>query len=139
MSRVNRRVLVAGAILPVILVLYLLLAPPRWWLNATKQVDLTDPAATGQQLVSHYDCRRCHRINGEGALKAPSLDDATARLDDVSIRLWLRDPRAIKGNTAMPNFRLSDSEIEAIVAYLKTLSAETNGAGMAAVLQAHMP
>lgn len=42
-----------------------------------------------------------------------TLEISAARLDDVSLRLWLRNPRAIKGNTAMPNFRMSDSEIEA--------------------------
>jgi cytochrome c1 len=53
--------------------------------------------------------------------RRPSLDGVTLRSDDlvhVTLRLWLRDPRAVKGDTAMPNFRLSDSEIEAILAYL---------------------
>lgn len=52
---------------------------------------------------------------------APNLDGVTLRSADpvhVTLRLWLRDPRAVKGDTAMPNFRLSDSEIEAILAYL---------------------
>ena len=36
----------------------------------------------------------------------------------MTLRLWLRDPRAIEDDTAMPDFRLSDSENNAIVAYL---------------------
>lgn len=107
-----------------LLTIWLALAPPRFWLNLTKSVDLSDPAAAGEQVVVRYDCRSCHRIAGQGALKAPALDDVTIRLDEVSLRLWLRNPRAIKGSTAMPNFRLSDSEIEAIVAYLERLAAE---------------
>jgi mono/diheme cytochrome c family protein len=107
-----------------LLILWLLVAPPRWWLNLTKAVDLSDPVAAGEQVTAQYDCRSCHRIAGQGALIAPALDDAAVRLDDVSLRLWLRNPRAIKGNTAMPNFRMSDSEIEAVVAYLQSLATE---------------
>ncbi len=113
-----------GLALVIALVLWLTFAPPRFWLNLTKPVDLGDPVAAGIQVVEKYDCRSCHRIEGRGALIAPALDDVAVRLDDVSLRLWLRNPRAIKGNTAMPNFHLSDSEIEAIVAYLESLVRE---------------
>jgi cytochrome c1 len=37
-------------------------------------------------------------------------------------RLWLRNPRAVQGSTAMPNFRLSDREIDAIILYLDSLT-----------------
>ncbi len=103
------------------LALWLVAAPPRWWLNLTKPVDLSNPAATGAALVVKYECQSCHRLAGIGALKGPALDGVTQRLDGVALRLWLRDPRAIKGDTAMPKFRLSDSEVEALVAYLATL------------------
>jgi mono/diheme cytochrome c family protein len=106
-------------ILVVLLIAWFVLAPPRFWLNMTKAVAPT--AATGAQLVDKYECRNCHRIAGTGALKAPSLDGVTLRSDDpvqVTLRLWLRDPCAVKGDTAMPNFHLADSEIEAILAYL---------------------
>lgn len=113
-----------GLAVILVLVAWFTFSPPRFWLNLTKAVDLSDPITAGEQVVVRYDCRSCHRIAGQGALKGPALDDAAARLDDVSLRLWLRNPRAIKGNTAMPNFHLSDSEIEAIVAYLASVAAE---------------
>jgi mono/diheme cytochrome c family protein len=111
-------VLVAGA---VAIVAWLWLSPPRWWLNYMKPVDLTDPVGAGGSVVADYACRQCHLIGGEGQAKGPSLDDVTDRLDPVSIRLWLRDPRSIKWNTSMPNFQLSDPEIEAILSYLNAL------------------
>lgn len=114
-----KRIVILAGIFVVLLVAWFVLTPPRFWLNMTKAVEPT--AATGAQLVEKYECRNCHRIAGQGALKAPSLDGITLRSDDpvhVTLRLWLRDPRAVKGDTAMPNFRLSDSEIEAILAYL---------------------
>ena len=114
-----KRILILIVALALLVIAWFALAPPRFWLNMTKAVEPT--AAVGAQLVEQYECRACHRIAGEGALKAPSLDDITLCSDDpvhVTLRLWLRDPGAVKGDTAMPNFRLSDSEIEAILAYL---------------------
>jgi cytochrome c2 len=84
-------------------------------------VDLSDPARAGAQVVEKYDCRRCHRIDGRGALKSPDLEGVTHRLDEVSIRVWLLDPKAVNANTAMPAFHLSDGEVTALVAYLTDL------------------
>ncbi len=101
-------------------VIWFAVAPPRWWLNLTKTVDLTDPAATGKTLVEKYGCRRCHQIHGSGKFTAPNLAGVTQRLDAISLRLWLQNPRAIKWRTVMPKYNLSDSEIEAIIAYLSS-------------------
>ena len=108
--------------LAVVTVAWFLLSPPRFWLNLTKQVN-TRPEV-GAQLVDQYDCRSCHQIAGVGALKAPSLQGITQQINDpaqVTLRLWLQNPKAVKSDTAMPNFYLSDSEIEAILAHLKQL------------------
>ncbi len=115
----RKRLSLLVAIVTLSLFLWFLISPPRVWLNITKAV--TPTAATGALLVEKYKCRDCHRIAGRGALKAPGLDGVTRRSDDplhLTLRLWLRNPKAVKGDTAMPNFRLSDSEIEAIVRYL---------------------
>jgi len=97
------------------------LSPPRWWLNYLKPVDLANPVSAGKSIVAEYGCRECHIIGVEGKAKGPSLKGVTIRLDPVSLRLWLRDPRSIKWNTPMPNFQLSDPEIEAISSYLNEL------------------
>ncbi len=104
-----------------VIVIWFIFSPPQFWLNLTKSVDMTDPVVTGQTLVERYTCRSCHQIGGEGALKAPALTGVTQRKDKATLYLWLQNPRAIKGDTAMPNFHLSDSEIEAILLYLTAL------------------
>lgn len=104
--------------LGILLLLYLLLAPPRWYLNLTKRADVSPEV--GAALVEKYDCRSCHVIGGQGALKAPNLDAAAQRESEETLYGWLANPRAMRANTAMPNFRLSDSEIHAIIAYLKS-------------------
>ncbi|RLT45139.1 MAG: cytochrome c [Chloroflexi bacterium] len=113
---------VAIVVVLVMVVLWLVVSPPRSLLNITKSVEPT--AIVGGELTEQYGCRGCHRIGGEGALKGPDLDEVVRRQIEadpaqVTLRLWLRDPRAIKSSTAMPNFHLSDSEIEAILLYLQ--------------------
>ncbi len=122
-----RRIILFLVLIVIVLAAWLAIAPPRFVLNQIKAVDLSDPVAAGQQLVEKYNCRSCHRIGGEGALKAPNLAGITQRVNDpaqVTLRLWLRNPKAVRSNTAMPNFRLSDSEIEAILAYLSALDSQ---------------
>ncbi|PWH20011.1 MAG: hypothetical protein DDG59_01450 [Anaerolineae bacterium] len=109
-------------LIPVLILLGILFLRPRWFLNLTKRVEISP--ASGAALVEKYNCRQCHQIDGKGALKAPSLDGIAQRLDQETLRLWLANPRKIKANTAMPNFSLSDSEIDAIIEYLTQLKEE---------------
>lgn len=105
-----------------LLLAYFFFNPPRFWLNLIKRVEPTPEV--GDMLVQKYGCRNCHSIGGRGAQKAPSLHGITDNPKDpalVTIRLWLRNPKSIKRDTAMPNFRLSDSEIEAVISHLKLL------------------
>jgi cytochrome c2 len=103
----------------IVLLLWLWLSPPQVWLNWIKRADLSNPATTGEGLVEQYRCRDCHRILSEGALKAPDLAGVTQRLSDQQLELWLMNPNAVKKNTAMPDFRLSDTEVAALIAFLR--------------------
>ncbi|GAP64095.1 nitric oxide reductase subunit C [Ardenticatena maritima] len=112
-----------GILVVLILVVWFWVSPPRFWLNMTKRV--APSPEVGAQLVEKYGCRGCHTIGGQGAILAPNLDQVVRRNKEedpafVTLRLWLRDPTAVKPNTAMPNFKLSDTEIEAILQYLQT-------------------
>ena len=40
---------------------------------------------------------------------------------DENLRKWLKDPSAMKPGTLMPNQNLTDSEIDALIAFLRTL------------------
>lgn len=102
-----------------VVLLALLLIRPRWYLNLTKQVEISPQV--GAALVERLDCRSCHVIGGSGALKAPNLDDVLRRETDETLYGWLSNPRGMRANTAMPNFHFSDSEIAAILAYLRSL------------------
>ncbi|MFN3307812.1 MAG: c-type cytochrome [Anaerolineales bacterium] len=105
-----------------LIILVILFLRPRWYLNLTKRVDVSP--TSGAALVEKYNCRQCHRIEGQGALKAPPLDGVLDRMDDATLRLWLENPRKVRQNTAMPNFYLSDSEIDAMIEYLISIKEE---------------
>jgi mono/diheme cytochrome c family protein len=113
----KKRMIVLLALIGIVLLIVAL--RPRWYLNLTRRVDVSP--SVGAALVEQYGCRKCHVIGGSGALKAPNLDDAARQESDETLFGWLANPRAMRRNTAMPNFHLSDSEIAAILAYLRSL------------------
>lgn len=103
------------------LVIWLVIAPPRFWVNLTRGVDLDDPIAAGKTVAEKYNCSSCHKIGEEGRTFGPDLNGVTRRLRPEIVDTWLRAPRSMNSDTAMPDFNLSDSEITALVAYLTAL------------------
>jgi cytochrome c oxidase subunit 2 len=87
-------------------------------------------------------CIACHAIGGTpaGSPAGPSLTQFAAathecfagcnfetflpdgRPNEEALAAWLRDPNAVKMGTKMPNYHLTEDEIDALVAYLYTLS-----------------
>jgi cytochrome c oxidase subunit 2 len=86
-----------------------------------QQVDL---AAQGRALFRDKGCVTCHvnlRVEGGSepvyvGFKAPNLTDYTN--DPDFLRRWLSDPSAVRPGTDMPNLRLSQTEIENLIAFL---------------------
>lgn len=95
-----------------------------------------DPVELGRRLVTQY-CSACHSLDGSKKVgptflgifgRESALSDGTrVTVDEDYIRRSLRDPKAqvVAGfQPVMPTFgpdRLSDEEVDAIVAFLKTL------------------
>ena len=115
----NRNIKILIALI-VIVVLWFVISPPRFWLNLTHNVNPT--AEVGAALVQKHDCQNCHRINGSGALVGPELGTILSRKSTTEVEQWIRNPRAMNPNTPMPNFHFSDTEISALLAYLETLN-----------------
>ena len=83
----------------------------------------TDAVVYGQQLFVAKGCIGCHHHAAFDAQSPfwspggpPDLSNVTFTAD--YLRQWLRDPKAIKPRTEMPNFNLDDAEIDALTAFL---------------------
>lgn len=89
-------------------------------------------AATGADVFNKSACIGCHTIEGsKGQGKVgPNLTHFGSRLyigagtlpnTPENLALWLKNPQAIKPENDMPNLGLSQSDIQALVAYLESL------------------
>jgi cytochrome c oxidase subunit 2 len=91
-----------------------------------------DLAMRGADVFSQYACGSCHMIAGtpHQGLAAPALTNFATRQTISSgvlpntpenLAIYLHDPQAVKPGVLMPNFRLTDDEITALMAYLSGL------------------
>ncbi len=94
-------------------------------------------ALQGYQLFSDptkTQCIACHAVQGiqnAQANGAPNLTHFASRdcfagcifdnHDPKQVAAWLRNPRAVKPGSFMPNYHLSEDQIRALVAYLESL------------------
>ncbi len=92
---------------------------------------LTDLEAQGSKIVTAGVCAGCHAIDGTNMLgkTGPNLTHLYSRsifaggfeLNDENMKQWLRDSGKLKPGNLMAGIRLPDDQIEAVMAYLKTL------------------
>lgn len=107
---------------------------------AGASVVAADPAAHGAGIVKEYACTSCHALDsservgpGWGGLygsQVSLIDGATALADDAYLAESIRDPNAriVAGYVAgtMPSYAtlLKDDQVDAIVAYIRTLQGD---------------
>ena len=103
------------------------------WIAMQKQVPPQNAAVDeGKRQFVDNSCGSCHRISGTVAdgvfgpdlthfASRQTLGSGVAPNDDANLRSWLRDPQVLKPGCLMPNMKLKDTQVEQILAYLKTL------------------
>jgi nitric oxide reductase subunit C len=76
---------------------------------------LTAEAKQGKLLYQKYNCTACHQLYGLGGYMGPDLTNviSTKGKGELLARAFLKT-----GTQKMPNFNLSDEEINALIAYL---------------------
>lgn len=88
----------------------------------------------GRQLLARLNCQGCHKLQGidRPAMLGPDLSSVGTKVSREWIYKWLKEPRTVvdkEGNVAvngyeteeeprMPKFRLSETELRALTAYL---------------------
>jgi cytochrome c oxidase subunit 2 len=115
----------------------------RWVANEKQPGATPPPGSLAQQGMQFFlgtngeggQCIQCHAIGGTeaAAMAAPNLthfaapnhacfagcDFATA--DQAALRAWLEDPNSVKLGAKMPDYGLTDDQIDALMAYLYSL------------------
>jgi nitric oxide reductase subunit C len=93
--------------------------------------NLTETVALGKKLWEKNDCIGCHTLLGEGAYFAPELGNVFFRYggrDDPegakeAIKAWMQaQPSGIEGRRQMPQFNLSEQELNDLADYLEWVS-----------------
>jgi hypothetical protein len=99
---------------------------PREEVKPESQVESGLPSVSqvdaGRDLFIAKGCMMCHShsetngIREFGVDMGPNLTDFSASPE--YLRLWLKDPLAAKSTAKMPDLGLSDSEIDALIAFI---------------------
>lgn len=93
----------------------------------------------GRQLLDTRGCGSCHTFTGiaplatsappnmngkdfeRGRKLAPDLRFTRDRMTPAKLTAWLRDPKAVKPDTAMPKIALSEAETRDVAAYISSV------------------
>ncbi len=87
-----------------------------------ERLALSPEVQKGIQVYEEQGCAACHTIRGSGGAAGPNLSKVGRRRDVNWLKNFITDPTTVDPNTEMPAYDyLSPEELEALVAYLKTL------------------
>ncbi|MDM8567981.1 cytochrome c [Thiotrichales bacterium HSG1] len=90
--------------------------------------NLTPQIIQGKLVWEENNCIGCHTLLGEGAYFAPELGNVYKRRGGDNggvyfIKAWLKSmPTNIPGRRQMPQFNLTEDELNALIAFLKWTS-----------------
>ncbi|ANQ86251.1 c-type cytochrome [Azoarcus olearius] len=90
--------------------------------------NLTPAVIAGKKIWETRNCIGCHTLLGEGAYFAPELGNVYVRRGPDFIKAWIKaQPTGTPGRRQMPQFNLTEQELDDLVAFLKYAS-EINSA-----------
>jgi cbb3-type cytochrome oxidase cytochrome c subunit len=72
----------------------------------------------GKYLFDEYDCLECHRLAGEGDKEGSDLTNIASYRSAEWLKKWLKNPEEMDPDTEMPDFELSDEDVESLVRFL---------------------
>ncbi|MBI1207124.1 MAG: c-type cytochrome [Azospirillum sp.] len=110
-----------------------LVAQSHWYMvnSSTAKSPLTESVAEGKRIWTERACANCHTILGEGSYFAPELGnvwlryggDTDAQAARDGLKGWFQaQPSGVEGRRQMPQFHLSDQEMDEVIDFLKWTS-----------------
>jgi cytochrome c oxidase subunit II len=103
------------------------------WVAQQQAPPMARPAGEeGKKAFVANTCGTCHRIGGtatDGVFgpdlthfgSRDTLGSGVAPNNEENLRIWLRNPQALKPGCLMPDMRLDDKQVDQILVYLKGL------------------
>ena len=103
------------------------------WVRAQQQPAAEDVAAmAGRRVFETTACINCHTVRGTAAngrfgpdlthlMSRVSIASGAAENTPENLRVWLKNPDAIKPGSLMPAMKLNDTELDALVGYMQSL------------------
>jgi nitric oxide reductase subunit C len=90
--------------------------------------NLTEQVIAGKKVWENNQCIGCHTLLGEGAYFAPELGNVYVRRGGANggkefIKAWIKSqPTGTPGRRQMPNFHLTDKQLDDVAEFLKYTS-----------------
>lgn len=109
MNLISKRVAFFGLI-----VLYVLYSIWVYSAGTDGPVSMNVPAQRGKKLYQELNCVSCHQLYGLGGYMGPDLTNVISQKGKDYAAAFIKN-----GTTKMPNFHLSDAEVDFISEYLK--------------------
>ncbi len=81
----------------------------------------------GRELIEELSCTGCHTLDGFKKSFVPALDGIGQKVSRGWLVRWLKDPQAFRPKTKMPNFLLSDEEVDILADFLMSFKDMPNG------------
>jgi cytochrome c oxidase subunit 2 len=103
------------------------------WVRSQQQAAVQDEKAiAGKHVFETTACINCHAVSGTAAngrfgpdlahlMSRTTIASGAAENTSTNLRLWIKNPDAIKPGSLMPAMQLSDADLDAVVAYMETL------------------
>jgi len=115
-----RNIFYGGTVFFFLLFLALTFDTERELPNRDNRAELTESAKAGKHIWETRNCIGCHTLLGEGAYFAPELGNVYERRGPEFIKAWIQaQPTGAPGRRQMPQFHLTDEELDELVAFFK--------------------
>ena len=122
-KQMARNIFYGGSLFFILLFVGIVLHSEREIPQRSNAAALTPEVVAGKKIWETRNCVGCHSLLGEGAYFAPELGNVYKRRGPEFIKAWIQaQPTGAPGRRQMPNFHLTEQQLNDLVEFLKYMS-----------------
>lgn len=122
-KQMARNMFYGGTVFFILVFVGLILDSERKIPQRSNAQDITPAVVRGKHIWETRNCIGCHTLLGEGAYFAPELGNVYKRRGPDFIKAWMASqPSGTPGRRQMPQFNLSEEQLNDLVEFLKWTS-----------------